>query len=252
MALDDFITHSQYPQEKIVWAYEGVVDNTNPYWDANWDYGIFVPVPDTLNADDILLDGVWTNDDWTTSYPIGTPSRVYGWYQDEQSFYQDYDEANASVVKPQPYWVDYNAFYANCSSSANKTIQVRLWAYLISSDMASSVNWKTSEQLARSLQKTTALAQLNMISENIIVVHDDETIILHHNLGFKPLCKIWEKWQSGTWTISAPTFNIIADEPDTNLNITITDTTIAIHAIDIYGEGNSRTFAVRLYNYATP
>lgn len=248
-SINNFIFHSHYPQEKIVWAYEGVVDNTNPYWNPDWDYGIFVPIPASIKAENLLLDGVWSSDGWKTTYPLNGTSRVYGWYQDEYSWYQDFDKVDGSVVLDF-YYIDYPSAYIEADTVRGRKAEVRLWAYLVSSDNQSSVNWKTSEQLNHTLQKTTSLAQMNLVSENILTIPDGETRVIAHNLNFVPFCKIWSRNARGGWHKLNTAVSIVNGEPENNEIVKITDKTVSIKAFDPYGMGEEREFVVRIYGYA--
>lgn len=252
MALDDFITHSHYPQEKIVWAYEGVVDNTNPYWNPVWDYGLFIPIPIELDANNVLLDGIWTTDNWLTSYPINANGRVYGWIEEDGSYYQDFDNVSASVMFNAFSIVSYPIFYVQPSVGDNRTAKVRLWAYITASDTLSHTNTQTSSQLAHSLQKTTQLAQMNMVSENVIVVPDGGTETLFHNLGFRPFVRVWKKNPDGGWRRNSTTISVVGGVPNYNERITTDSQTITIYATDPYGAGEAQEYLVRIYSYGIP
>lgn len=254
MALDDFIVHSHYPTDKIVWAYEAVVNSSNPYWDANDNLGLFIPVPLGLDPTKLLIDGVWTTNGWATSYPINCNGRVSGWYYDGFSYSPEYDRVDANIYLPiQGSWITITqpTLWVAPDVTSGGTPEIRLWIYLEESDMDSYTSNKTAEQLQHSLQKTTALAQLNMISENVITVPDGATSVINHNLGFRPFCKIWRNI-GGTWEKNNTGTVYDMDNPYNLNKITIDDRKITIYAKDGYGDGESTTYLIRIYNYAIP
>lgn len=264
--LDDFIIHSQYPVEKIVWTAEGVDNNTNPHWhETDWGGFVFEPFPDELNVNSILIDGVWTNDDWQTSYRIAGNSKVMGYYETGGSYSLDFDWEDAS---PFPKGIDFWGYIlpTNCmvlsgySTGEQRTIKYRLWAYMAETDWDSSTTAKTAETLAYNLQKDTRLAQLNMISENILQVPLDQTRVLYHNLGFRPFCKIWCRGASDDsasgWDASLYDVNTVPLSYDLIRNsITIDNEKITITTHD-ENEPDLRPprydFLIRIYNYAIP
>lgn len=266
--LDDFIIHSQYPVEKIVWTAEGAFDSSNPHWHEMPDWGdgtVFEPFADSLDAKNVLIDGVWTNDDWRTSYRIASNSKVMGYYNTGGSYSLDYDWLDAI---PSPKGMNYFGYVlpTNCmafsggSTSNSRTLKYRLWAYLIESDWESHSSDKTAEVLSYSLQKDTRLAQLNLLSENVLQVPIDETKVLYHNLGFRPFCKIWRKgvysndggaWQASLWDTNTNE----AGQSYIHNSIFIDSEKITITAHD-ENEPESRPirhdFLIRIYNYAIP
>lgn len=252
MALDDFITHSHYPQEKIVWAYEGIVDNTNPYWNPVWDYGLFVPIPDGLHAGTLLIDGIWSTDDFVTSYPINAKGRVYGWIEEDSSYYENVDLVSANTMESFLDIIDYPSVYVQPQVDTSRTAKVRLWAYITASDSVSYVETATASDLAHDLQKTTNLAQLNMISENELTVPDGGTRVIHHNLGFRPFCRIWKQNPNGGWGKISSRGSIVSSQPEYDEIIMIDRSNIDIQFFDNTGQGESQKYIVRIYNYAIP
>ena len=157
-----------------------------------------------------------------------------------------------------PYIPDIDKPYFIISSSLDSggIAQVKVWSYLVESDMASWTTDKTAEQLSYSLQKTTALSQMNLISENIITVGDGETKTLFHNLGFRPFCRFWisqnrgwgfKVWDKNTLGTKLPTAGTTE-----NNQIVVDESKITIYAEDPFGSGKSQDFLIRIYNYAIP
>lgn len=252
MALDDFITHSHYPQEKIVWAYEGIVDNTNPYWNPVWDYGLFIPIPDGLHANTLLIDGVWSTDDFQTSYPINAKGRVYGWIEEDYSYYENVDIVSANTMESFLDIIDFPSVYVQPQTMDSRVAKVRLWAYIIASDSVSYVETATASDLAYKLQKSTNLAQLNMVSENELTVADGGSETIYHNLGFRPFCRIWKENPNGGWGKISSRGSVVAGQPEYDEVITTDSAIVNIHYIDNTGQGLAQKYIVRIYNYAIP
>lgn len=264
--LDDFIIHSQYPVEKIVWTAEGVKDNTNPNWhDTSLGGYVFEPIPDTLQWDSVLVDGVWTNDDWQTSIQLGANSVVRGYTEYGGSYTLDYDWLSASVF---PKGLDFFGYVlpSNCvnvsggSMSNTRTLKYKIWAFVLESDWASTSTDKTAQILAYSLQKDTRLAQLNMISENLVQVPNHTTKVLYHNLGFRPFCKMWSRSITngvvGNWTNELWTLDTTQAEYRMIRNTIFIDSEKITITADDYNDPDVQSerydFLIRIYNYAIP
>lgn len=253
--LNDFSIHSQYPVEKIIWTAEGRNDSTNPNWQQFVGYGyVFEFLPDTINWQNVLVDGVWTNDGWATQYPIESNSKPTGYQDYGGSYGINFDWVGSWVLAKDTtldtFTTPHPSIVITGNQSENqKVIEYRFWAYLIESDWASNTTEKTAETLSHSLQKNTNLAQLNMISENMVSVPDTQTRTIYHNLGFRPLCKIWCKrgnlnsWSKNLNTIThSDPFSLIQNK------ITIDNEKITIYAED-GSEHLTQDFLVRIYNY---
>lgn len=259
--LDSFIVNSDYPADKIVWTAEGVADSTNPYWQDVFGGVVLEPIPESLNWRNILIDGVWTNDNWETQYPINTNSRVMGYIgSSSQGYSVEFDNVGAYIL---PRGVEVLTFRTDCqcamiseSTYHGRTAKYRLWAYVTESDWASYSSAKTAETLASKLQLNTDLAQLNMISETVVSVPSGQTRTLYHNLGFRPYCKMWCK-TDGTGLFGESSWGrnslMTVDRPNSTLNlnkIAIDEEKITIYAED--SDGVVQHFLIRIYNYAIP
>ncbi len=252
--LNDFIIHSQYPVEKIVWMAEGNNDSSNPNWQAfSWGGYVFEPLEDTIDWQNFLIDGVWTNDGWATQYPIEALSKPMG-YEDIGGSYSIKADWCGAFIVPKGFVYDTYTTTHPCvmifgsQSDSSRRIEYRYWGYIQESDWSSATTAKTAETLAHSFQKDTRLAQLNMISENVMHLEDNETKVLNHNLGFRPMCKIWRRYQGNGWSRSLETKTV---EPATSLienQITIDENKITIFAHD-GSQHLAQDFLVRIYNY---
>lgn len=187
--LNNFIVNSNYPNQKLIFVYEGEYSPSDPYWDTNYlapNVGthIKIPLDDGIVFSDVLIDGIWTTDNWKTSYPLNSGGK-YGEYVSKGSTYllnermeaMHYDEHSISITAS--------------TDDGQSNYKFRVWLYLLEPSDNSSTNRKTSEQLSSSLQKDTRLAQLNVISEIKATVAQGQTYVYRHNLGFKPYIKYW-------------------------------------------------------------
>lgn len=252
--LDNFITHSSLPVQKIIWAYEGTYDASNPYY----SYGqINIPI-DTQNTDykSILIDGIWTSDNWTTSYLLQSRGRVGtrmvgGLYTLKQEY------MNASVNSANIVLQNYTDY--------GDTMKFRVWAYLKESDSSSQALEYTSAELANSFQKTTSLAQLNLIDEIEQYVPNGTTWTYTHNLGFRPLVRVWRATAQESGGVIYTTPYILATNfyPATNIQgftpvggaptLVVDSTKIQLKSDDTtYSPPLDTQFLIRIYNYAMP
>lgn len=254
---DSFITNSYYPVDKIVWTAEGVISSSNPYWSNILGGGVLEPIIDGIPSTHILVDGAWSNNNWSTQYPINTNGRVMGYIQSGGSYVADFDEMNAEVweegAQILSYTIPYQCVFISGRSPSNRTLKYRVWAYILESEWGDKSDIKTAETLASKLQKNSSLPQLNMVAETIMTVPSDSTVTYTHNLGYRPYCKIWKR-DGGIID------NWYRNEADTvfgpsnpyNLNkITIDTQNITIYAKDAYN-GNPQDFLIRIYNHAIP
>ena len=259
--LDSFIVNSDYPADKIVWTAEGVADSTNQYWEDVFGGMVLEPIPDSLDWRTILIDGVWTNDDWETQYPINTNSRVMGYTETGQGSYTvQFDELYLDImpkVQVLSFMFEYQCAAISARVYGGRTLKYRLWAYVMESDWDSYSETRTAETLANKLQLNTDLAQLNMISETVVSIPNGQTRTLYHNLGFRPYCKIWRKSDAivlsgeDAWNINDLKTVFNPSNPYNLNKITIDNEKVTIYAEDTY-YGDAQNFLIRIYNYAIP
>lgn len=258
--LDSFIVNSDYPAEKIVWTAEGTYSSSNPYWVNILGGQVLEPISESLKWESILIDGVWTNDNWETQYPIGCNSRVMGYKETGSGSYSvEFDQLTAGVlpegVNILTYITPYQSIAISGGSDSGATLKYRLWAYLMESDRSSSTGNKTAETLSHSLQLDTRLAHLNMISEQIVEIPSGQTKTIYHRLGFRPFCKIWRRiggYISGdTWMRNNLMTVFDASNPYSLNKIAIDEEKITIYAEDAYN-GDRQDFLIRIFDYAIP
>lgn len=261
MALNNMIADSRYPVEKIVWADEGAIDSSNPHWGQTlFGEGVVFPIPEGIDYQNILLDGVWTNNNWRSAYPINTSSPVLGWRLDpETSSYSWYADSTECSIQPQRLGSTSLQIVISGASDSGQQLKYRVWAYLKEDATNNYTLDKTSEQLAHSFQKNTSIAQLNIVSEIVLSVGDKQTITYQHNLGFRPFCKIWWRYESSeslilnSWDRNAyqQLYSPNSDSLSRDI-ITIDEHSIKIYAEDPWGEGQAKQFLVRIFSYAIP
>lgn len=255
---DTFITNSDFPVDKIVWTAEGVIGQSNPYWNNFLGGGVLEPISDSTPPSHILIDGAWTNDNWATQYPIDTNSRVRGYVQNGGSYTADFDEMSAGVMpggaQVLSYTVPYQCVFISGRSTSGRTLKYRLWAYILESAWGDRTPEKTAETLASKLQKNSSLAQLNMVAEATLSAPSDSTVVYAHNLGYRPYCKIWINrkglfnetiWRrNDLYTVFDPSSTFALNK------ITIDSQNVTIYAKD--ADGDMQNFLIRIYNYAIP
>lgn len=254
--LDNFITHSSMPVQKVVWAYEGTYDSSDPHWTEE-DVGglpyqhIKIPFANTLAPDSLLLDGIWTADDWQTAYTINTTGRVGGWFYDGGAWTLKTESLSA-------YLWDYTNISVHAYNDYGATMKFRVWAYLKESDWQSSTTDKTADELASLFQKDTRLAQLNMIAEIEHEIPNRTTWTYYHNLGFRPLVRVWMTAPFSdsmvAFTLADEYFNGVDD--DITISQIVRNCTLKIdnEKIEIYSENPNSdtynsTYLIRIYNY---
>lgn len=250
--LDNFITHSSLPMQKIVWAYEGDV-TIDPLTASGT---VHIPLSTVNLLTPFLIDGIWTSDNWNSSYSINSAGKI--------------DNGGGGGVIAQPYSENARAILTvqiNADSTITRIIgfsayskftnlvKYRLWLYLKESATSIDTVSHTASQLANSFQKTTNLAQLNMVDEISVTIHDGSDWTYTHNLGFRPLVKIWHALGGTPYTL-ATQFNPlstaqspISGEP----TLIVDDTKIYIRADDnTYSYHPDSDFVIRIYNYGMP
>lgn len=261
MALNNMIVDSRYPVEKIVWADEGAIDNSNPHWGQTlFGEGVVFPIPEGMDYQNILLDGIWTNNDWRSAYPMNTSSPILGWWQDpETSSYRWYTDSAGCSIQPITLGSTSVQMVVSGEADSGQQLKYRVWAYLKEDATNNYTLDKTSEQLAHSFQKNTSIAQLNIVSEIVLSVGDRQTITYQHNLGFRPFCKIWWRYETqgslllNPWDKNAYS-QLHTPDPDSTSRdvITIDEHSIKIYAEDSWGEAQTKQFLVRIFSYAIP
>lgn len=256
--LDSFITHSSMPVQKIIWAYEGTYNEDNPYWTEDdeflgirWTH-VKIPIDGEIDMGSFLIDGIWTSDDWATSYPAGFDGKVGGWGYDDGSWSQMSEGLDVYVGNN---YVSVRAF-----SDWDDEIKFRLWAYMKETDFDSNApQSNTAQILANNFQKTTDMAQLNLVAEIEHEMTGGSTWTYNHNLGFRPLARVWYKAKLGEETspYQIMTDFYVGDEPEGYRVFTptfsINEKQFRIQLPEIpeeYG-ADAYTYLVRLYNYDT-
>lgn len=253
--LDSFIAHSSLPVQKIIWAYEGTYNSSNPYWTVDDDMGmtwthVKVPVDGDIDMNSFLIDGIWTSDDWRTSYQAGFLGKVGGWKDSGGSWSQASERLDVSV--------GYNYVSLRGVSSWGNEIKFRMWAYMKESDFNSHAPQSdTAQILASNFQKTTGMAQLNLVAEVERKMVDGEVWTYNHNLGFRPLVRVWNRYHAGedSTAYQIATDFYVGDEPEgyryLEPTFTVDDKRLSIHCDLPSDYGDSITYLVRLYNYDT-
>lgn len=168
---EKFILNSDYPVDKIVWLKEG--DATMDAWG-----NINITLPHTVGAQ-IYVNGVWTIDDWTTTYNFSAQRQVAQGYE-----YQATAKATDSTVK----------ISAAHENGANKTFKYRLWGF-ISEESSKGIEIKpTAGQSANRLVFSSDYEYPMLYKEGIAT----PGTTIAHGLGEIPYVDVWGKMQNDT------------------------------------------------------
>lgn len=195
---NNFVITSEYPSDKVVWFDEGVADSSNPYWNYEEVFPyIKIPTTGVNSSNQLLIDGVWTTDDWVTCSPITSeiiykPIRLLGSYT-----------LQVDRVECQPDIYEGYIYFRPVSESGN-TIKYRLWGYYPEDNRELISQNKTAQQQYGGLQKNSDLNYSKILAEAKLVARVGETAVYRHNLGYKPLIQAW----IGSETITEQTYGL--------------------------------------------
>lgn len=232
---NNFIVNTEYPQDKIVLAYEGEVSTSNPYW--RWfDVGgyrvgfIVIPVPEDISIDSVLVDGIWSNDNWQSFSALnGENEYEFGIQVDIGKNLSEYlpglpDRCILVMADVGTEAVGY--FY-------------RLWAFIDENDRASRSE-PTSSVIAGNLMKNTTNGVMKIFAQQVLSFRPSARSRTYtHNLGFKPVYMMWEREGDGTWTKAVTTKDGL-----TGIKSVASDSTIVI---DYLGLEENKDILLKVY-----
>ena len=192
----NFLIHSTYPTDKIVWMDEGETITD--------EYGAFnVNILHTIRTD-IFCTGIWTLDDWYSQYNTSTAMHMGQVY----SRYSLISSNDSNVL-----------FSGYCMADeinglAGATLKYRLWGFLNENDTQDLFEQETAGVSSNLFVKDTRLGYPKLFLEGIADARN-QTVSVNHNLGFIPFVEIWQqiddRWyqvdyvdfssDNSTWTI---------------------------------------------------
>lgn len=158
---NNFIQSSDYPMEKVALIYEGTLSLTAS---SSNTYYTICSNPTGVR---LMLDGVYSLDDWATSYPLTSADvtqylRILTWLCSSDTIY----------------------FRGLVDVSC--TMKVRLWAYLDEDDQNTSVDPTDTASDSHFIIQNNNYLKVAMTGHTTT---SNQTIT--HNLGYIPLIKHW-------------------------------------------------------------
>lgn len=165
MAIKNLYQDSRYPMEKIGFVASGSFNIVNGSQRE-------VVVTSNPTGVPLMLDGIYSLDNWQTSYPLMT-------------------EDKNSIFVPFWWFGETDAVRVTYTAYANATMRYKIWAY-------------TDEELNETIPKTNNVSQSKFIIQNKnymrilmsgVTYQDTETI--YHNLGYIPFFKAWSAYIGG-------------------------------------------------------
>lgn len=176
----NFLITSDYPTDKIVWMYEGTATT-----DVD---GVFdIVIPHGLNAIPFCT-GIWTIDDWATTY--NTSTAVHGGGQ----YYQRYSmlTSNSTEVVLHGYCT-----YTDGNPIVSATVKYRIWGFFNEGTTLNIFADTTAGLSENKFVKDSRLGYPKLFMEGFAdATHQTQTV--YHNLGFIPFVEIWYEL-GGTW-----------------------------------------------------
>lgn len=198
MAVNNFIINSKYPIEKVAGVFEGEGTTT----EGTTTFTLHNPLGVAL-----LIDGVFTEDDWRTTFPIsaGDINRDVG-LMVLLACFEDRIE-----------W----RFFSN----AGKHVKYRIWGFL-PEDYPAKVP-VTDSVSAYQYTIDTTKNYMKVYESGRATVTQGNPFIVEHDLGYVPFVKVWggdnTQWalvnQGMEWNINYP--------------VTVTTTQMILNDIDI-------------------
>lgn len=175
----NFLITSNYPTDKIIWTYEDTLTTD--------EYGVAeITIPHSLGVT-IYATGIWTDDDWNTTYLTSTSTHEGQVYSRFSQLY-----STNSVVYFRMY-----ATNPDGTELVGATIKIRLWAFFNEATTQNVFAPETASVSANKFVKDSRLGYPKLFMEGYADA-TQQTQIIYHNLGYIPLVEIWYEL-SGKW-----------------------------------------------------
>ena len=192
----NFLITSEYPTDKIVWLYEGQTTTDQ--------YGSFsVEIPHNMGAT-IFATGIWTIDDWGTTYNSST------------TLHSGQSYSRYSLLASDSTQVYFNGFCEDNDGNEliGATLKFRFWGFFNEAETQNKFADATASASSNKFIKDSRLGYPKLFMEGYADATDG-TKTIYHNLGFVPFVEIWyqtdNKWYQvdyvdfvspiSTWTI---------------------------------------------------
>lgn len=181
----NFLLNTDYPIDKIVYLSEGEWTPTG--FDAETGQANAGFMLETGILAPHMVGGEWTDDDWETSYPIGSARYTGEWYQRTPTapIYEKYTNVLGFGYAD-------NEAYISISTAYSKTIKYRAYIFIPES------YWDAIVQKTASLSSPLVLDTRNnypkLVADGIVQLTANTPVTFYHNLGFKPLIRVWQSF----------------------------------------------------------
>lgn len=176
----NFLITSEYPTDKIVWMYEGTTTTDSD--------GIFdISIAHGLDAIPFCT-GIWTIDDWQTTYNTSTATHGGGQVYLRFSMLT----SNDSTVTMHGYCMQ-----DSVTPIINATVKYRLWGFFNEASTLNIFTDSTADLSQNKFVKDSRLGYPKLFMEGFADA-TNHTVTIYHNLGFVPFVEIWYEL-SGTW-----------------------------------------------------
>ena len=195
--IQNYIINSDYPMEKVAGVFEGEGDTAS----GSTTFTLSNHVQKAL-----LIDGVFSEDDWQTSFPIsaGDTTRDVGFLV-VLACYEDHIE-----------W----RFFSN----AGKHVKYRIWGFL-PEDYPTQVN-PTDSASAYPFTIDTTKNYMKVFKDGRATVTAGNSVTVNHNLGYIPFVKVWGG-DNTKWALINQGVQINIDYP-----VTVTASQLIFNDID--------------------
>lgn len=164
--MSQFIINSDYPMDKLVWLKEGQA-KMNQWGEVTIELEHAIPAQ-------IFVRGVWTIDNWETTYTFGTQRQ-------ESQYYTILSTLSADDNKVY--------LYASKEGAGNKDFKYRLWGVMYEQETR---NVDVSPTASLSRNKFVINTDYKYPSLAIEGISDAGKTVYHH-LGAYPFVDIWGK-----------------------------------------------------------
>lgn len=201
---NNFLLNTDYPLDKIVYMDEGSWTPTSldPEYGTEQTSIIFATGIQATN----FVCGEWSEDDFATSFPIG--STVSGGY-----YQRDPNSLIYGIVKGVEAFCAWGGVNIVVQNYAYKEIKFRFYVLISESEWNADSN--PTAGLSNRLVLDTRENYPRLVEDRIIEIQANTPFVLNHNLGHRPFVRVWEGWNSDD-----PTERIFMPESNSIQSIT--------------------------------
>lgn len=209
----NFLLNTEYPLDKVVYMTQGEWTPTGFDSETGSASKIFA-IETGIDAPHMVI-GEWSDDNWETSYPLGTYRYRGGWYQRDSNslLYEKSTRVLAlgymgDTIAEQP---DNNGFIVQVASSYSTKVKWRAYVMIPES------YWETIVSPTASLSNPLVLDTRDnypkLFEDKIVKLSANTPVTVYHNLGFKPYIRAWSAFGGNSLkdtVFSCESFNITA------------------------------------------